>query len=1534
MRIILEANNKLLTFNIDDTMSNCWITDDKKVNLVNVIKKGSKWILKSNNEIKILKDVNVKENELLTNINQISELELTNFLCVYIYELETKKVIKLHCLPTYDNTMIQLIIDFTKTKEIIIGNNKNATINCNNKLFSKEQLIITFNNNVYKITNNNTSIYMFVNDILENEKIISSGDIIFIEGLIFTIIGNILLINNPNNSIFYDSLKLAKRILPNNPEKDYTNEQESFLEVFNQNEYFKRPPRFKRSIEEKEYKIDPPTSSQKKDEMPLVYTLGPMMLMGITSLMSGVTAIMNVMEGKSSFKDNATSIITALTMMTSMIIFPLLQKMWNKNNQSKQERKRKRKYKKYIERKKEEILQEIEIQRQILTENNLDLPGVANVILNKQRTLWDRKIEHDDFLDIRIGLGNVTPKIKVNIPEEHFTVEDEDELKEMYNDLFETIKDMDNVPVTVDLKENKITGIVGNYNYVTKFIEGFMLNLFAFHSYDMLKIIIMSSSEKKNTWEKYRNIPHFWNNEKTFRFIGIDSDGISRVSNILIQIYNERINNLDNNEKDIKLYKKLKEYYLIITDEVDYLKNTSIFNEIKKEEKNLGFSFVIITDKIDDLPNECTKFINIESNNCGIFETELISTKQKMFKADIPNFNMNNCYLNLCNIPININQGKYELPKTYSFLEMFNVGNINQLNILNRWKNNNIISSLSTPVGINEQGELFNIDLHEKAHGPHGLVAGMTGSGKSEWIITYILSMAINYHPDEVQFVLIDYKGGGLAGTFENKETGFKLPHLAGTITNLDVSEINRSLASINSELKRRQALFNQARDILGESSVDIYKYQKWYRDGKIEEPISHLFIISDEFAELKSQQPEFMAELISTARIGRSLGVHLILATQKPSGVVDDQIWSNSRFRVCLKVQDKSDSNDMIKCPDAAYIKETGRFILQVGYNEFFAKGQSAYAGMPYYESDRHKKTVDTEISFIDNNGEIYKEINSDKKIVSAIHKGEELPNILNEIIETSKQTELHVKKLWLDTIPENIYIDELLKKYKYNKENYILNPIIGEYDAPQYQKQNLLTLPLSKDGDTLIYGISGSGKEKLLTTLLYSLLITHYSNEVNIYILDFGAEVFNCFKQAPIIGDIITSSQEDKIKNYYLFINKEFNERKKLFQDYGGNYYNFINNSGKSKPIILTIINNFENYNEIIGETYIEIMTKIIREGEKYGFLFIITANSPNAISYRLTQYFKQSICLQLKDIYDYKSILNNNAKVIPANKKGRGVILVNKEAFEFQTANPINTNDLNNYIQSVCIEMLKKQNQKAESIKSLPEVVDYDYIKTSFNELNDLPIGVETESLNIHKYNFLNNNFNIISSNDSEIIKPFISSIVELISLKKEKLKVVIFDGEKYFENLKDNVTYIENDFAGSLKSFNSFIDNISEKTKKTLVIITGISNIIKKEPISEKLIKIIFEKISTIEKINICFVDDISNLNKISKEFWFDNYISNNDGIFIGNGIDSQYLINIKNNTMFRENIPNNYGYVITKGKLIKIKLLELFKDGEI
>lgn len=296
----------------------------------------------------------------------------------------------------------------------------------------------------------------------------------------------------------------------------------------------------------------------------------------------------------------------------------------------------------------------------------------------------------------------------------------------------------------------------------------------------------------------------------------------------------------------------------------------------------------------------------------------------------------------------------------------------------------------------------------------------MTGSGKSEFIITYILSMAVNYHPDEVAFILIDYKGGGLAGAFEDTETGIRLPHLMGTITNLDGSAIQRSLTSIQSELTRRQRVFNDVKNKLGEGTVDIYSYQKLFRAGKVSEPMPHLFIISDEFAELKQQQPEFMEQLISAARIGRSLGIHLILATQKPNGVVNDQIRSNAKFKVCLKVQDKSDSMDMLLRPEAAELKDVGRFYLQVGYNEYFALGQSAWCGAQYEPQDTVDERADDSISVLDNLGQTMLRVAPEVQRSDSGQK--QISAVVRRLYRLAQDENIPVRSLWKEPLPSRI--------------------------------------------------------------------------------------------------------------------------------------------------------------------------------------------------------------------------------------------------------------------------------------------------------------------------------------------------------------------------------------------------------------------------------------------------------------------------------------------------------------------------------
>ena len=511
---------------------------------------------------------------------------------------------------------------------------------------------------------------------------------------------------------------------------------------------------------------------------------------------------------------------------------------------------------------------------------------------------------------------------------------------------------MSNAPVTCSLLNAPVLGVAGEG--AETFVQSLVLQLAALHSYDEVKLVFLAGGGEE--WSFVRLLSHTAGEDLRY-YAGSETEA-KALSSALERVLAERVE-----AEDWRKRRNSLPHYVVVAADIALAEKTGFFRRMLEDPSAVGFSCIALAASVEQLPKECSQVVRLGADQATLFDRK--STVTTHFQAEgTQRRDMAALAGILANLSIDSGKGNYTVPSVLTFLELYNAGKVEHLNALTRWKENNPVNSLQVPLGVEQDGETFCLDLHERAHGPHGLVAGMTGSGKSEFIITMILSMAVNYHPDEVAFILIDYKGGGLAGAFEDAEAGIRLPHLAGTITNLDGAAVYRSLVSIQSELRRRQAVFNRARQISGEGTVDIYKYQKLYRTGMVEEPVPHLFIISDEFAELKAQQPEFMAQLVSAARIGRSLGVHLILATQKPSGVVDDQIWSNSRFRICLKVQEKADSVEMLKRPDAAELRDTGRFYLQVGFNELFKMGQSAWCGAPYVPRDRCESKQDNRVA------------------------------------------------------------------------------------------------------------------------------------------------------------------------------------------------------------------------------------------------------------------------------------------------------------------------------------------------------------------------------------------------------------------------------------------------------------------------------------------------------------------------------------------------------------------------------------------
>ena len=1533
MKVKLIGKTQIVSLTLPQRVyGNYWITNEAKENLINIEAVNDKWIIKSNSDVKITENNSVIESvELIEN-------QFYNFL-----DVTKDEKYRVFVGETFDSK--KLLLDFVETGDVsfTIGNSYSSEggkpnyISYENPNIHFNQIEVTRTNGLYRIRNLNPDVSIYVNNYLTTECYVKYGDVIFLEGLTFSFVGNVLMLGTIDNKVKYITNKFT---MHQNVRLDYSSVDkfaDQNLEMYSKNDYFIRPPRFNEIIEMKEFQVDGPPGKQDPESVPLLLTLGPMVVMGMSSSIAGVTALIRVLNHESTLKESFSSILTAFCMLTAMLVFPTINKMYQKNRSKKKEEKRQQKYKEYLATLDNDIKEECTRQKRILIENNVALQGAGDIITYRKRNLWERKVSHPDFLELRLGIGNVSPKIKVNYQREHFTL-DEDNLEQELRQVINQNKTLTDVPVTLSFREKYISALIGKYNVLRRYLDGLILQMLAYHSYDELKIVILTNSRNQVHWEKFKNLPYCWNADKTLRYYATNLDEVSKVSAALEQEFQERAQTKTDNNKQMTYMP----HYLIITDDVYMCNKVGIVNDILKSGQAFGFSLLYLTDKLNSLPSECSTFISIDPSVGGVFENELVNKKQE-FQPDFTTMTIDSYIYAVSNIPIEVGGAAYELPSVYSFLEMYDAGKVEQLNAFNRWQKNDPTTSLSCPVGIDENGELFKLDLHEKVHGPHGLIAGMTGSGKSEFIITYILSMAVNYDPKEVQFVLIDYKGGGLAGAFENKETGVKLPHLAGTITNLDVNEINRSLSSLQSELKRRQRMFNEARDACNESTIDIYKYQKLYREGKVSEPIAHLLIISDEFAELKSQQPDFMDELISTARIGRSLGVHLILATQKPSGVVDEQIWSNSKFRVCLKVQDKSDSNDMIRSPQAAYLKETGRFYLQVGFNEFFAKGQSAWCGAPYYESDKRKKLVDNSMNFVDNTGGRVKNIDNDKQNLRGVHKGEEISNVLSYLVDLGKSENIKVRQLWLDAIPPMIFVDNLKQKYEYQKEDFIINPVIGEYDAPKQQEQNVLTIPLTRGGNLLIYGAVGSGKENLVSTIIYSIITTYTVEEINLYILDFGSEALRIYTKAPHVGGLVASGEKDRITTLMRLLRSKIDERKKLFQEYNGNYESYCKNSGKTVPTILTIINGFESFNEMYPE-FAEELVLLTREGQKYGLLFITTVSATNNIRMKVSQNFNEKLMLQMNDEFDYRQILGRT-DLIPNKIMGRGLVK-RENIYEFQSAYPTELADITQFVTSKIAELNTLTTKRAQPIPSLPERVTTSFVSSEFEGLHKVPVGVGKDELNILSVDVKNQPSLLISAQRCANAKNFVKSFAYQIATLKNTA-VYMIDAERIMEEPIPNVKYFNSGFNSIFESFKKIIDDLNDVYVNSgydssslnnyghmVLIITGINKL--KTILGQDFDSLIGQPMMNskkLSKMSYILVETFDNLKKLEYDLWYKDIVNSTRGIWIGNGLAEQSIFKLFSSAKsISNNIPNNFGYNIVSGMPTLFKYIESY-DAE-
>ena len=640
----------------------------------------------------------------------------------------------------------------------------------------------------------------------------------------------------------------------------------------------------------------------------------------------------------------------------------------------------------------------------------------------------------------------------------------------------------------------------------------------------------------------------------------------------------------------------------------------------------------------------------------------------------------------------------------------------------------------------------------------------------------HILSLAVNFHPHDVAFLLIDYKGGGMANLFKN------LPHLLGTITNLDGAQSMRALASINAEIHRRERLFR-------EFEVNhINQYQKKFKNGEATEPLPHLFLISDEFAELKVNQPDFIKELVSIARVGRSLGVHLILATQKPSGVVDDQIWSNSRFKLALKVADRTDSMEMLKTPDAAEITQTGRAYLQVGNNEVYELFQSAWSGADY-QPDKDEMGIEDHTIYLINDLGQYEVLNQDLSGLDLAEDIKEVPTELEAIVSqiqllTESQQIPPVPQPWLPPLKERMTLQELepIQPKEAWEQKKPVSVLLGMADIPQAQKQEPVSVNLSKDGHILLYGSPGTGKTTFLQSAAMDLARKFSPKDVTLYLMDFGTNGLAPLGQLPQVADTLLLDQTEKIAKFVRIMERELNRRKKLLSDYGvGTLELYRQASGQQEPAIVILLDSYESMKEEAYEAELfRLLVRISREGLSIGVHLLVTAGRQSNLRAQFYANFKHQLSLPQNDVGEVRSIVGSTPLAATMEDiKGRA-LMKRDEVDVIQLALPVaGANDaqvLNNLRQEVASLQEAWTGQRPSAIPMVPEeLTEADFysrasVQAAYKQ-GLVPLGLDMETVEPITWNLSKGNLLYLTDKEEQM-----SALTEQIARGKQKVIVL--------------------------------------------------------------------------------------------------------------------------------------------------------------
>ncbi|MGN0736067.1 MAG: type VII secretion protein EssC [Anaerovoracaceae bacterium] len=1206
-----------------------------------------------------------------------------------LFTLSLNEKNRLFILPYYDE-LEKINVSLSNYEVFRIGRKNTSDLIISSPRVSGSHVVIAKEGEKYLLADDNSRNGTFINGKRVSGKTLEEGDVIYIDKQTIEYRENKLICSNIQGQVSTKESMLegARKTNSIKDRKEYP--------------LFKKSPRLKYELPKDEFVVQQPPTIGSKPEINWLAVLAAPIGMILIMIM-----VVVVMKG-STVSIVYTAPMSLLSIVTSVLNYKGQIKKHKKNEQTRIDV-----YNDHLYEIAGKCTDASQKQMKALLSVHPSTVECFNIVNSLERRLWERNFNDSDFMDLRVGTGSVETSFSIKVPNKTVKLE-KDELQEKAYELEKKYSVLKDAPISFNIRKNISCGIIGDKKSSSKLAKNMVLQAVTHHSYDDLKIITLYGKEDSE-WEFIKWLPHSFDAGREERFVGSNFFDAEKILKEFEEIIKTRKN--DDASAHTNVTSEIQRpFYLFVITEKEYLEDNKILKFFSgRDDLNIGVIYVF--DEINDLPKDCNVIIETKLDKGFMYMKNNVDIKKRFTFDRFSENDYESFARSMAPIRLYSSANNSTLPNSITFLEGYGVNMPEELPIGAWWQRAKTYQTMGVPIGVKENGEPFIFDIHERKHGPHGLVAGMTGSGKSEMVQSWILSMALKFSPQDVAFVLIDFKGTGLILPFS------KLPHLAGTISDLDTN-ITRNLISLENELTRRKALL----DKYGVNNISAYL--KLREAGKAHENMPFLFIIIDEFAEFKEQFREFIPVINRIFAIGRTLGVFTVLLTQKPSGVVDDKMNANTRFRWCLKVANVADSKEMLHHPDAARITVPGRAYIQVGEDEIYEQIQSFWSGAPF-DPDGRKRGTDGQISVVQTNGKRKRYILKPEE-QSTVSGKTEIETIVEYISSYVKKRDIpDAQRIWTERLPEIIDLSKLIEIFKAEKTcsaNDGISAIIGLVDNPKKQMQYPLEINLTDKGHVAIYGAPTTGKTTLLKTFVLSLCCRYSPDEVNLYILDFGGWGMNVFLGYPHVGGVIIGDEREKMEKFITMISEKISERKHLFAAEGVGNIKEYNRIAPSRVPELVIV--LDNYSTALGHfpELEDLMINLTREGGNVGMYLVATCSSAMSLGFKVSQNIRYSLALQMTDKADYSTILGKSAAILPSVCPGRG-LCAEDEILEFQTALPsveADEAERSREIKKIGSSIMSSwKGKKADAIPIMPDVI---HLSDYFDE--KICIGLDTK------------------------------------------------------------------------------------------------------------------------------------------------------------------------------------------------------------